>query len=87
MIAVATIPQVHSPVSLTTDEEVCQNRIQQLLQGTRPEFRQLQIESNCGTVTVKGRVASFYLRQVAIQCCQQAAGVFQINDQLQVGMV
>jgi osmotically-inducible protein OsmY len=68
-------------------DEVCQNRIQYLLQGARPEFRSLQITSNHGTVTLEGRVGSFYLRQLAIQCCHQAAGVFRINDQLQVGTV
>jgi osmotically-inducible protein OsmY len=86
MISAATVTNTLPPSNSTTDE-VCQNRIQLLLQGTRPEFRQLQIESNHGTVTVKGRVASFYLRQVAIQCCQQAAGAFRINDQLQVGTI
>ncbi len=72
----------HSP-----SDEVCKNRIQHLLNGARPEFRNLQITSDHGTVTVEGRVASFYLRQLAIQCCQKAAGAFRINDQLQVGSV
>lgn len=69
----------------SNSDEVCQNRIQHLLQGARPEFRKLQITTNRGTVTLEGRVASFYLRQLAIQCCQQAAGALRIDDQLQVG--
>lgn len=80
---------MHSPASSVlsqsaNSDEVCQNRIQQMLYGSRPEFRNLRITSNRGTVTVQGRVASFYLRQLAIQCCQRAAGVFRIDDQLQV---
>jgi osmotically-inducible protein OsmY len=71
----------------SNSDEVCQNRIQHLLHGARPEFRNLQVTSNHGIVTVEGRVASYYHRQIAIQCCRQAAGVFRINDQLQVGTV
>jgi osmotically-inducible protein OsmY len=66
-------------------DEACQSRIQDLLHGARPEFRQLRVTSQRGTVTMSGRVSSFYLRQLAIRCCQQAAGAFHINDQLQVG--
>jgi osmotically-inducible protein OsmY len=68
----------------SNSDEVCQNRIQHLLHGARPEFRHLQVTSNRGIVTVAGRVASFYHRQLAIQCCQKAAGSNRINDQLQV---
>lgn len=73
---------VTAPHSLS--DEACQHRIQHLLQGARPEFRSLRITSHRGTVTLAGQVRSFYLRQLAIRCCQQVGGVFRINDQLQV---
>jgi osmotically-inducible protein OsmY len=69
----------------TSSDLACQDRIQNLLQGERPEFRHLQVTTHRGTVTMQGRVSSYYLRQLAIRCCQQAAGAFHINDQLQVG--
>ena len=75
---------VRTPQQVRTDE-LCQNRIQLLLQGARPEFRNLRITSDRGTITLAGQVRSFYLRQLAIRCCQQVVGVFHINDQLQVG--
>lgn len=83
MVESLPVPGVVSQHSIS--DEVCKNRLQDLLQGARPEFRNLQITSDRGVVTLEGRVASFYHRQLAIQCCQRAAGVFRINDQLQVG--
>jgi hypothetical protein len=35
-------------------------------------------------VTLRGRVPSFYQRQLFIHCCQRVAGVVQLNDELQV---
>ena len=47
-------------------------------------FRQLHIEANGGTVTVRGRVGSFYEKQLTYQCCRHVAGVFNIIDQVDV---
>jgi len=66
-------------------DHACRERILDLLNGQRQqEFREVQISTERGIVTLRGRVASFYLRQLCIRCCQQVVGV-HINDQLQVG--
>ena len=47
-------------------------------------FRHLDIEAEGGTVTVRGRVSSFYEKQLTYQCCRHVAGVFSIIDQVDV---
>ena len=44
----------------------------------------LNIEVNDGTVTLHGRVSSFYERQLCISCCQRIAGVARFIDNLTV---
>ena len=50
----------------------------------QPSFRHLHIEANGGTVTLRGRVNSFYEKQLSYQCCRHVAGVFSIVDQVDV---
>ena len=50
-----------------------------------PSFRHLHVEANGGTITVRGRVNSFYEKQLSYQCCRHVAGVFNIVDQVDVG--
>ena len=74
------------PLPPTDPDHKCRQQIQELLSGQRQQdFREVLITSERGIVTLQGRVASFYLRQLCIRCCQQVVGGFQINDQLQVG--
>ena len=49
-----------------------------------PSFRNLHIEANGGTVTLRGRVSSFYEKQLTYQCCRHVACVFKIVDQVDV---
>ena len=49
-----------------------------------PSFRHLHVEANGGTVTLRGRVSSFYEKQLTYQCCRHVAGVFNIVDQVDV---
>ncbi len=50
----------------------------------QPSFRHLHIEANGGTVTLRGRVSSFYEKQLTYQCCRHVAGVFNVIDQVDV---
>ena len=49
-----------------------------------PSLKKLNIEAQGGCVTVVGTVCSFYERQVAINSCQQVAGVMKLIDQIVV---
>jgi osmotically-inducible protein OsmY len=50
----------------------------------QPAFRHLHIEAQGGTVTLRGKVGSFYEKQLSYQCCSRVAGVVKIVDQVDV---
>jgi len=45
----------------------------------------LEINVERGVVVVQGRVPTFYLRQIAVECIKHIAGVTQLVDLIQVG--
>jgi osmotically-inducible protein OsmY len=49
--------------------------------GHRP-VRTLEVEAHDGVVTLRGRVPSFYARQLAIACARRVAGVRTVVDQI-----
>ncbi len=76
-----------SKPGLTAEDQVCQQQIEELLRDQQYQgLKNVLISSDRGTVTLQGRVSSFYLRQICIRCCQQVVGVFQINDRLEVSV-
>ena len=50
----------------------------------QPSFRHLHIDANGGTVTLRGRVNSFYEKLLSYQCCRHVAGVYNVIDQVDV---
>mgnify|MGYP003352492822 CR=1 FL=1 len=42
------------------------------------------VDAYDGTVTLYGRVHSFYQRQICLQCCQRVAGVIRLVDRIEV---
>lgn len=49
-----------------------------------PGLRNLQIEARNGTVTLRGRVHTFYEKQLCQNCCRRVAGVVQFVDNVDV---
>lgn len=49
-----------------------------------PSLRHLAVEANNGTVTLRGRVYSFYEKQLCQHCCQRVAGVVRLVDAVDV---
>ena len=47
-------------------------------------LKQLHVRVSEGAVFLHGRVASFYERQLAINACQRVAGVYQLNEAIEV---
>jgi osmotically-inducible protein OsmY len=47
-------------------------------------LRQLEVEAHNGTVTLRGRVKSFYEKQLCQHCCRRVAGVVNFIDDVQV---
>ena len=60
-------------------------RVRTFLSGRNfPALRRLGIEARNGTVTIRGRVTTFYEKQLSQQCRQRVAGVRQLVDQIVV---
>ena len=73
-----------APLYVTKDQDL-QKRVISFLAGRYlPSLRQLQVDVEEGTVTLRGRVASFYEKQVAIHSCQRVAGVHKLVDAVDV---
>ena len=71
-------PEEHQDLDL-------ENRVCRYLDSQHfPSFKRLRIEAERGSVTIMGTVCSFYERQVAINSCQQVAGVLKLIDQIVV---
>lgn len=49
-----------------------------------PALRQIEVEADNGTVTLRGSVHSFHHKQLCIHCCRRVAGVIELVDEVQV---
>ena len=49
-----------------------------------PSLRQIEVQADRGTVTMRGKVYSFHHKQLCINCCQRVAGVVRLIDELAV---
>ena len=64
------------------DRELSQ-RVHLFLSGrSQPALRNLEVAARAGTVLLRGRVRSFYHRQLALELTRRVAGVIQIVDEL-----
>jgi len=46
------------------------------------ELRELTVVVRDGVVVLRGRVSTFYVRQLASACCRRVAGVSQVIDHI-----
>lgn len=49
--------------------------------------RTLEISVELGVVVVQGRVPSYYLRQIAVECIKRVAGVTRVFDRIEVDRI
>jgi osmotically-inducible protein OsmY len=62
-----------------------ERRVMNYLVGRHvPSLRQIAVEADRGTVTMRGRVYSFHHKQLCINCCTRVAGVVRLVDELTV---
>lgn len=58
-----------------------ERRISTFLAGRHlPALRQLEVAASNGTVTLRGRVKSFYEKQLCQNVCRRVSGVVQLVD-------
>ena len=68
----------------TADRDL-ERRIVNYLAGRHvPGLRHLAVQADNGTVTLRGRVHSFYEKQLSHSCCRRVAGVVKLIDAVDV---
>lgn len=61
------------------------SRVTNYLLGYKmPSLRNIDIEADNGTVIVRGRVPTYYQKQLCINCSRRVAGVVRLIDQVEV---
>jgi osmotically-inducible protein OsmY len=75
-----------SPLDRGPDQEL-ERRVRLYLThaGHRP-VQAVTVEAHNGVITLRGRVPSYYARQLAIACAQHVAGVREVDDQIKASM-
>lgn len=73
-----------SDVRTQHDRELERRVINYLARQHFPQLQTIKVHAHEGVVVIRGRVNSFYERQMCIHCCQRVAGVVQLKDQVEV---
>lgn len=85
MQTLTTAPEIFTTYSPLSDDSSLARRVKNYLIGYKmPGLRDVEVEADNGTVTLRGQVHSYYQRQLAIHCCRRVAGVNQLVDELEV---
>jgi osmotically-inducible protein OsmY len=75
------MPVIEAPVA---DRQLERQIASQLAETNRPGLRRLAVNVAGGSVTLRGSVASFYEKQLAIQTCRVLAGIERLIDAVEV---
>ena len=78
------VSQVLASPDLYSDSQLATRVRNFLLSKAMPGRGQLQVSADGGTVTLRGRVGSFYHKQLWIHGAQRVAGVNRVVDELDV---
>lgn len=68
----------------TADEELRQRVCLYLDHTGHYRTRSLDVQAQEGKVTLRGKVPTYYVRQVAIACAQRVAGVRSVVDRIEI---
>lgn len=73
-----------SSASAVADRDLERRVVSYLLGRHVPGLRHLAVEANNGTVTLRGRVQTFYEKQLCHHTCKRVAGVVKLIDAVDV---
>jgi osmotically-inducible protein OsmY len=74
-----------SPTATASADSDLEQRVRSFLQAKHvPGLRNLEIKADSGVVTLKGRVQTFYEKQLCNQCCRRVAGVRELVNAVHV---
>jgi osmotically-inducible protein OsmY len=71
-------------LSNDADRDVERRVISYLVGRHVPALRQIDVHAQCGVVTLRGRVHSYYEKQLGQQVAQRVAGVVRLIDRIEV---
>lgn len=71
-------------VNEAEDHQLTRRVVNYLHQRHRPSLRRVHVESQRGEVVLRGKLQSFYEKQLCLNACQRVAGVLKIVDELDV---
>lgn len=77
MVAAAQVP-------LIADRQLATQISANLAETNRASLKRLSVDVCGGQVTLRGSVASFHERQLAIQACRMLGGIEQLIDAVEV---
>ncbi len=66
--------------TVNTDKDLERRVSQYLLDRRMPGLRHLSVEAHGGTVVLRGRVRTFYEKQLCGSICRRVAGVIRLED-------
>jgi len=72
--------------SRTSDRQLEHQITHHLAETNRPGLKRLAVSVADGRVTLRGSVASFYEKQIAIQTCRVLAGIERLTDAADVAV-
>ena len=78
------MPMDFAPALEMTDLELQKRVVVHLAEKNRPSLRRLAVQVHHGIITLSGRVASYYEKQLAIHSCVAVAGCGRLVDAMQV---
>ena len=70
-----------------TDEQLRQSVVTLLASRNVPSLRHLEVEAHNGVITLRGRVSSFYEKQISHHVVRKADGVSELIDLIDVRSV
>ena len=73
------------PVVEFTEDELLARNVRNFVFGRiQPASNDVDVDADSGTVTLRGRVGSFYQKQLWLHGAQRVAGVRRVIDELDV---
>jgi osmotically-inducible protein OsmY len=66
--------------TLNPDQDLERRVSQYLLDRRMPGLRQLSVKAQGGIVTLRGKVRTFYEKQLCNSICRRVAGVIRLED-------
>jgi len=76
---------VRNAEELVTGDSDLKRRVENYLVGRKvSSLRRIRVDASNGTVKLRGRVGSYYEKQLCIHCCRRVAGVIQLVDEVDV---